>query len=80
MYNAERSPQLYLPGNVYTLQKLEHFLEKQTYSSLKTYAIAHDGDLTQLIDGISHARLNQKQQQILNDLQLLRAELKQSKS
>lgn len=77
---AERIPQLYLPGNVYTLQKLEKYLEKQTYSSLKTYAIAHDGDLTQLIDGISHARLNQKQQQILNDLQLLRAELKQSKS
>lgn len=55
----------------YTLERLEHYLEKQTYSSLKTYAIAHDGDLTRLLDGIKHVELNFKQKQILANIQLI---------
>lgn len=69
--DVERIPQLYLPGEVYTLERLERFLEHQTYSSLKTYAIAHGGDLTELIDGIKHVDLNIKQKQILDNLQLM---------
>ena len=68
---AERIGQLYLPGEEYTLERLEHYLEKQTYSSLKTYAIAHDGDLTRLLDGIKHVELNVKQKQILANIQLI---------
>ena len=68
---TERIGQLYLPGEEYTLERLEHYLEKQTYSSLKTYAIAHDGDLTRLIDGIKHVELNVKQKQILANIQLI---------
>ena len=67
--DVERIPQLYLPGEAYTLARLEHFLEHQTYSSLKTYAIAHGGDLTKLIDGIKHVDLNVKQKQMLETLQ-----------
>lgn len=73
--SAERISQLYLPGERYTLSKLEHYLEKQTYSSLKTYAIAHDGDLSTLIDGISHADLNPKQKLLLEQLELMRSDL-----
>lgn len=80
MEGAERIPQLYLPGNDYTLEKLEKYLKKQTYSSLKTYAIAHDGDLTSLIDGVSHAKLNVRQKQILEQLELMRQGLKLEKT
>ena len=76
MDGAERIPQLYLPGKEYTLERLEKFLEKQTYSSLRTYAIAHDGDLSELIEGVSHAKLNTKQKQILQQLELIRSELR----
>lgn len=66
---VERIPQLYLPGETYTIEKLERYLERQTYSSLKTYAIAHDGDLSKLLDGVKHANLNTKQKQILLELE-----------
>lgn len=68
---AERVRQLYLPGEEYTLARLEHYLEKQTYSSLKTYAIAHDGDLSKLLDGIKHVELNPKQKQIIANIRLI---------
>lgn len=71
---AKRIPQLYLPGYDYTLAHLEHYLEKQSYSSLKAYMIAHDGDLTKLIDGISKCELNAKQKLMLSELQMMRAE------
>lgn len=80
MDGAERIPQLYLPGQDYTLAKLEHFLRKQTYSSLKTYAIAHGGDLTNLIEGVSEAKLNTRQKQILEQLNLISSELKTEKT
>lgn len=73
---VDRISQIYLPGEVYTLSKLEHYLAKQTYSSLKTYAIAHDGDLSALIDGISHACLNARQLGLLDELKLIRSDLK----
>lgn len=67
---AERIPQMYLPGEEYTLARLERYLEKQSYSSLKTYIIAHDGDLTKLLDGIKHVNLNHKQKQLIDQLKL----------
>lgn len=72
--DAERIPQLYLPGYDYTLDKLERYLERQTYSSLKAYIIAHDGDVGKLLDGISKCELNAKQKLMLDELQMMRAE------
>ncbi len=68
--DVQRIPQMYLPGEEYTLVQLEHYLKKQTYSSLRAYAIAHDGDITKLIDGVKHAKLNNKQRQIISNLRL----------
>ena len=72
--DAQRIPQLYLPGYDYTLAHLEHYLEKQTYSSLKAYIIAHDGDVGKLVDGIEKCELNAKQKLMLDELQMMRAE------
>lgn len=65
---AERIPQLYLPGEEYTLGHLERYLEKQSYTSLKTYIIAHGGDISKLVDGIKHCQLNNKQRILLANL------------
>lgn len=72
--DAERISQLYLPGEEYTLAHLERYLEKQTYSSLKAYIIAHDGDVGKLIDGIRHCELNARQKLMLDELRMIRAE------
>ena len=66
--DVERIPQLYLPGEEYTLVHLERYLEKQSYSSLKTYIIAHDRDISKLLDGIKHCTLNAKQRLLLANL------------
>ena len=63
--DARKIPQLYLPGEDYTLEKLDHYTEKNVTSTLKTYAIAHDGDLTRLLDAVKHAKLNSRQQSLL---------------
>lgn len=68
--NVARVRQLYLPGDEYTILNLEQYLERQTYSSLRTYAIAHDGDITKLLDGINKKQLNNKQLQLLEQLKL----------
>lgn len=60
--------QLYLPGETYTLGHLERYLERQTYSSLKTYLIAHGGDTKDLLEGVKHKELNVKQKQLLAQL------------
>lgn len=66
--DASKIHQLYLPGESYTIERLEAYLERQTYSSLKTYSIAHDGDLTKIIEGVKNKKLNIKQQQLLDEL------------
>lgn len=71
---AERIPQLYLPGQQYTLDRLEHYLEHNVSSSLKTYMIAHGGDLSKLLDAVKHCKLNAKQKLMLAELEMMRAE------
>lgn len=71
---AERVPQLYLPGQEYTLDRLEHYLEHNTGSSLKTYLIAHGGDVSKLLDAVKHCKLNSKQVLMLAELEMMRAE------
>lgn len=70
--NAAAVRQLYLPREGYTLDKLEQYLERQTYSSLKAYMIAHDGDMTKIIDGVNNKRLNAKQQQLISELERIK--------
>lgn len=65
---AERIPQLYLPDPEFTILNLERYLEKQTYSSLKAYLIAHDGDITKLMEGVDEKKLNHKQRVLLQQL------------
>lgn len=72
---AERIPQLYLPGEEYTLAHLERYLERQSYSSLKAYMIAHGGDLTELLDGVKHCQLNARQKLMLDKLKLSNFEI-----
>lgn len=69
---CERTPQMYLPGEEFTLLKLENYLEKQTYSSLKAYIIAHGGDMTKLIDGVKHCKLNTKQKLLLAQMPVIK--------
>ncbi len=71
---AERIPQLYLPGQDYTLDRLEHYLEHNVASSLKAYMIAHDGDIGKLLDAVKHCKLNAKQKLMLAELDMMRAE------
>ncbi len=66
--DVQKISQLYLPAERYTLANLERYLEKQTYSSLKAYVIAHDGDISKLAEGIKHAKLNNRQRVLLSEL------------
>lgn len=75
LQDAEKIPQLYIPGEEYTLDRLDHYAEKNLVSTLKTYAIAHDGDLTNLIKAVEHAKLNTRQRTLLSQIQLLAAEI-----
>lgn len=71
---AERIPQLYLPGQDYTLDRLEHYLEHNVASSLKAYMIAHGGEIGELLDAVKHCKLNAKQKLMLAELEMMRAE------
>lgn len=71
---AERIPQLYLPGQQYTLERVTNYLTKYSGSSLKTYMIAHGGDLTDLLEAVKHCKLNNKQKLMLAELEMMRAE------
>lgn len=66
---AVKIPQLYLPGEDYTLEKLDKYAEKNIASTLKTYSIAHDGDLTDLITAVKHCKLNVRQRALLDGLE-----------
>lgn len=67
--DAVKIPQLYLPGEEYTLERLDHYVKKNISSTLHTYAIAHDGDIGDLIDAVRHCKLNPKQKVLLHTLE-----------
>ena len=62
-------PQLYVDGGVFTLWHVQRFLERQAASSLKLWLAANDGDFQDIMDMIEGARLNSRQQQLLDRIQ-----------
>lgn len=72
---AERIPQLYLPGEDFTIERLDRYLEHHNASSLKAYIIAHEGDVSKLIHAAEHANLNVRQKLLLDKLRLMKIEL-----
>jgi DNA relaxase NicK len=66
--NVERIKQCYLQGQDYTLMQLDNYVEGQTASSIRTYLIAHGGDVTSLIDCIKNVRLNERQRGLLQSM------------
>lgn len=65
---VEALSQLYVDGGHYDLNDVEYFIRRQTSSSLKLWLEAHNGDMTDLLDIIDHARLNKRQSMLLSDL------------
>lgn len=63
-----------LPKPEYTLERLDRYLYTQPTSSLKAYIEAHDGDITKLIEAIETAEYNKKQQDLLDELRLIKAQ------
>lgn len=72
--DAERITQLYLPGQDYTLDRMEHSLIHNAGSRMHAYLIAHDGDISELLDAIKHCKLTSKQKLMLAELEMMRAE------
>lgn len=68
---AERIPQLYLPGNDYSLESLENYIKKQTNSSVKAYLIANGGDVGSYLEQVKCAKLNAKQLRLLRSLGMI---------
>lgn len=65
---AERIKQAYLPGEEYTLGKVERYLEKYAASNIRTYMIAHDCRPEDLLEAVKHTKLNNKQKTLLKQL------------
>lgn len=65
---AERIKQAYLPGEEYTLGKVERYLEKYAASNIRTYMIAHDCRPEDLLEAVKHTKLNNKQRTLLKQL------------
>lgn len=76
--DAEKIKQVYLPGKEYTLERLERYAEGNIVSTLKTYAIAHDGDLTKLVKAVEGCRLNNKQRMLLAQLESAKIQPKET--
>lgn len=54
------------PGGVeYNFQSLTRYLFKQCSSSIRTYMLYNDGDLSGLLEKAEHAKINEKQRQLL---------------
>lgn len=66
--SVEALPQLYIDGGHYDLNDVEYFIRRQTSSSLKLWLEAHNGDMTDLMDIIEHARLNKRQSMLLSEI------------
>ncbi len=58
--------QLYLPGEEYTLKSLHRFLYQTAGSSLKLALEVHHGDLSYILEAADLAKLNPKQQAVLD--------------
>lgn len=77
---AEALPQLYLPGEEYTLDRLDRYIKQQLSSSLKTYIYADNridqriAQISGMLDTIMQAELNPRQQILLDQLRITRAE------
>lgn len=65
---TERIQQLYLPGEEYTIERAERYLEKNCASTMRTYMIAHDNSPQALEEKYKHAKLNNKQKTLLKQL------------
>ena len=61
-----RCPQLYVNGSDWGLWDVQHFLERQAASSLRLWLEANNGDLTDIVEMIEGARLNRRQQMLLD--------------
>lgn len=59
-----------MQGREYTLDNVRQFIKKQASSSLKTMLYATDGDVGQLLDVAQKAKLNKKQELLLNQLEI----------
>lgn len=62
--------QLYIDGSHYDMDDVEHFLRRQTSSSLKLWLAAHNGDMTDLMDIIESAKLNKRQIMLLDSIRM----------
>lgn len=62
---ADRIKQLYLPGQEYTLERLQSYVYRQTSSSVKTLLAATGGDLGNYLDHVQNAQLNAKQRDLI---------------
>lgn len=67
---VNKTKQLYLNGGKFTLWNVQRFLERQAASSLKLWLRVHNGDMSDLIDIIEGARLNKRQQDLLDRILL----------
>lgn len=64
-----KCPNLYMPGDDYTLMNLYGFIERQASSSLRTWLQIHHGDMTDLLAMIEGARLNKRQRELLEKIE-----------
>lgn len=62
---ADKIKNVRIGGLEYNLMDVESFLRTQAASSMKTYLEAMDGDMTGLLEMISKAKLNKRQQDLL---------------
>lgn len=63
--NVGRIRMAYQGGCEYNLQNLENYVFKQAGSSIQTYLLAKDGDLSALMQGVYDRKLNDRQKQWL---------------
>lgn len=57
-------------GMEYNYENLENFIKTGAGSSIKTYLMANNGDVTKLLELISDCKINDKQKQMLSNLEL----------
>lgn len=67
---AAKCPQLYLDSKGYTLYDVRNFLERQASSSLRLWLDANNGDFSDIIHMIDGAKLNRRQELLLEHIRL----------
>ena len=63
---VDKCKQLYLDGGHFDMWTVQHFLERQAASSLKLWLQANHGDMSDIVDMIEGAKLNKRQQDLLD--------------